>query len=1277
MKRLNVAGCFAVLCLVVSAAGQSGGKVVGWGKYFVGANANAEYQEVSAGLRHTLALRKDGTIAAWGYQADHNDSYVPICQVPGTNGDFIAVAAGYYHNLGLKSNGSIVAWGDNAFNPTNVPLPNLGYTAISASQYHSLALRSDGSIAGWGVDGSSASAPPPGVNSNFMAISAGQTHNLALKADGSVVAWGSNQYGQLNVPGTGSTPGINADFIAVAAGSSYSVGLKSNGSLVIWGGRFSYNSTLPSPNTGFVAIDANSSKMALRWDGTLWGGNVPDRIGNDSFTAISMGGFVKGGMKADGSVAVWEDSGNLYGAISFPGINAGYIKTVCRSGQYGTHFHALKSDGTLEEWGTLRFSPPPDASFVDLAAGDMHVVAIDTNGALVAWGDNDLGQLDIPVSNRCFVSVAAGWKSSLALDSAGCITGWGSNLNGELNVPAPNTNFTAIAEGELHSVALRSDGSLALWGNNAYGQASVPSNNTGFIAIACGDYHTLALRTDGSIEAWGFNSYDGECEVPLPNSGFVAVRAGGSSSAGIKADGTLVVWGQNNYGQKDLPVGNSGFLDVALCDNSVLSIRNNAIHVNRSAPPGGDGKSWATAFQYLQDGLASASIGNVVYVAAGTYKPDEGAGMADNDRNATFQLKDGVSLFGGFPATGNPGLAERDPDSSETVLSGDIDGNDAPGFANRESNSLHVLVGSGTGWSAVLDGFTVYGGYNQVNYQGGAGLFNQNGFPTVRDCIFVENDGRNGGGIFNDGNSPARIEGCVFLTNRAANAGGAIYNYHASPTIADCTFVQNESEGFGGGAIHADQVDTTNHIANCLFDHNIGTSGGALYNRNGAFISVNSCFFTANTCSGDGAAVYQSGGRVDLVDCGFFGNVSGDDGAVYCGNGGGELLMANCIATGNSATGDGGVLCCSSVANASIANCSFSGNSAAYYGGVSSVSGSGETYLGNNICWSNTALHGSQLCVRNSGTLSVENCILQGGIAAVYSTATLNDAGGSLDADPLFNDPDGADNFLGSMDDDLSLQTNSAAVDMGDNSAVPAGIETDWVGLQRIMDGDVNGSLIVDIGAYEFKGNPDLDGDGLPDWWEQQIIDADPNDEISTLAEVSYYGDFDQDGLRNYLEYDMGTDPTSTDSDGDTLSDGDEVYPPACTAHSNPALANSDGDRFDDAFERAHGMNPYVDDDEVFDYVTAIISNSPDEMAAAGLYTESAIRNLYIGVPLLQVDLSAQQVAIDAKIEWSDSLTNEAWQVFDLGSPDWTRTDQGWIHHVVGDHCFYRIFMDE
>ncbi len=143
------------------------------------------------------------------------------------------------------------------------------------------------------------------------------------------------------------------------------------------------------------------------------------------------------------------------------------------------------------------------------------------------------------------------------------------------------------------------------------------------------------------------------------------------------------------------------------------------IYVDTDAPGSNNGLSWLNAYSYLQVALDAASSGDIIRVAEGTYKPHEGiVNMPENEREVTFQLKNGVTVEGGYAGYGEPEPNARNVGLYETILSGDLDGNDGEAAdvedllydPNRAENSYHVVTGSGTNTTACLDGFTITGG---------------------------------------------------------------------------------------------------------------------------------------------------------------------------------------------------------------------------------------------------------------------------------------------------------------------------------------------------------------------------------------------------------------------------------------------------------------------------------------------------------------------------------------------------------------------------------------
>jgi hypothetical protein len=251
--------------------------------------------------------------------------------------------------------------------------------------------------------------------------------------------------------------------------------------------------------------------------------------------------------------------------------------------------------------------------------------------------------------------------------------------------------------------------------------------------------------------------------------------------------------------------------------------------VDEDVAPGGDGLSWATAYQGLQSALADAVADSTVKeirVAAGVYTPAGPAG----DRQATFQLVSGVSVMGGYAGFGAADANLRDVDSNASILSGDLNRDDDSGGDNSE-NSYHVVKGGGVDATAILDGFTITAGHANGPTgpdRQGAGMYNNTGSPVVANCAFVANvaagSSAAGGGMYNIGATPLLVN-CVFNANQATGSfanGGGLYAINSSPSITNCSFANNSAVLFGGG-IYLNTGTAT--IINSILWNNSAPSG--------------------------------------------------------------------------------------------------------------------------------------------------------------------------------------------------------------------------------------------------------------------------------------------------------------------------------------------------------------------------------------------------------------------------------------------------------------------
>ncbi|MCH6550647.1 MAG: hypothetical protein IH804_01370 [Planctomycetes bacterium] len=295
-------------------------------------------------------------------------------------------------------------------------------------------------------------------------------------------------------------------------------------------------------------------------------------------------------------------------------------------------------------------------------------------------------------------------------------------------------------------------------------------------------------------------------------------------------------------------------------------------------------------------------------VAQGIYRPDrdEANRFGTGDRTATFQLISGVALRGGYAGAVAPDPDARNIDLYEAILSGDLLGNDGPGFQDNDENSFHVVTGSNTDRTAVLDGFTILGG-NATGYGFGGGIFTDSGSPTVMRCTFVANSATFGGAMNNQANSSPSVMYCVFAGNQAgtgagirndegsspmvyrcgftgnvANRGGAgIYSErNCNPTVIACEFIGNSALGTdpfsGGGAVHNNFLVNSTFI-NCTFVNNSAVLGGAMMNRDGKGFgppdtTIINCTFAGNTAESSGGGMSVLAGGPEVTNCVFWYN---------------------------------------------------------------------------------------------------------------------------------------------------------------------------------------------------------------------------------------------------------------------------------------------------------------------------------------------------------------------------------------------------------------------
>jgi predicted outer membrane repeat protein len=531
------------------------------------------------------------------------------------------------------------------------------------------------------------------------------------------------------------------------------------------------------------------------------------------------------------------------------------------------------------------------------------------------------------------------------------------------------------------------------------------------------------------------------------------------------------------------------------------------LYVDDDAPLGGDGSDWDMAYRFLQDALVYAAGDpevDEIRVAQGIYTADRDeanpngqsssnccaahdstgcddaacealvcatpslefccvslwsagcaywANLLCEDlpclRRETFRLVEGVPLRGGYAGYGAPNPDERNPQVYETILSGDLLGNDGVGLENNGENTYQIVTAEDLISPAVLDGFTISAGNGDApGVAGGlgAGVFVIDGSVLViTECTIESNIGRTGGGIWvTDGGEVVLVESTL-RNNKASQGGGALW-------IA-----------FGAASMER-----------CVIEGNVGGNFGAVTVGEARPFRADECQFRNNVGEYWGGAIYAAG-PVVLTNCLFAGNVVNQD------------ASANGTGTGGAIRTAGGA------ADLEVADCTFTHNSAPLRGAALSHHISSGLRLSNSIVWGNVAEQGggddAQIYHPNPHPLAR---------IVRYSNVPSSFAGvGNIEADP---------HFLDAGNGDFRLSPGSPCIDAGHNWLVPTDardIDNDGDTME-LTPVDLDGNprfaadeadfdpgcgipVVVDMGAYEYQGEPfpvrfgDIDGSGAVD----------------------------------------------------------------------------------------------------------------------------------------------------------------------------------------------------
>jgi len=723
-------------------------------------------------------------------------------------------------------------------------------------------------------------------------------------------------------------------FIENAAGSGGGIYSEDNSSLIVTNCNFRNNIAKAAFGGGICNWDANelivtyctfSGNVAMRD-----GGGIFNRRSSSMLTNCIFNGNIAGGklISSDHSTSS-EKGGGLYLFGDTKLINCTFHNNWASEGGGVYYYRGVLTiagctftSNSAENYGggLYNYDNMPDFTIVDCTFG----------GNSAEWGGGIFNHWSsqLRMSNCVFTGNIASNGSALSCDPSftalpgrieltNCIL-W----NGENTLFDPNPDGSTIAvtysdvqggwpgEGNINADPCFAD--LGYWADTGDPNIVVELNDPNAVWIE-GDYHlkSQAGRWDPVSKSWIVDDVTSPC---------------------IDA-------GDPNMPVGDEPVPNGGRINMGAYggtpEASKSYILSKIIYVDDDAVGLNDGTNWQNAYTSLQDALddAKSAIKRVeIRVAQGTYKPKLETGYRISGTNITtsylskFQLINGVALLGGYAGLTGPDPDIRDVENYETILSGDLNGDDIDvsnpsdlfDEPTRSDNCSSIVIGSGTNRTAILDGFIITGGRVRIHPAVidaptgiGGGMKNESGSPTVNNCTFTGNAAMgSGGGMFNGYDSSPTFINCTFTNNYADDGAGMSSSISSiwEPTqgtgtkLIDCTFEDNNAKRSGGGLyVYKDEAVLTD----CTFIGNSASKGGGIYSGSGNSM-ISYCQFISNSASVSGGGLSnREDCNLTMTNCLIVGNCSEDYGGGIQSNG--ELTLLNCTIFGNRTNSyDGG-----------------------------------------------------------------------------------------------------------------------------------------------------------------------------------------------------------------------------------------------------------------------------------------------------------------------------------------------------------------------------------
>ena len=589
----------------------------------------------SGGNAARTAIRYDNTLWVWGglgngqggnnngtnlssptltgslTSAQIQQSYVT--SISTTQRSWISVSYGTQSLFGITSNGALFAWGLNTYGnlglndiarrSSPVQVGTSSWASVSANNSATFAIRADNTLWSWGYnvvgqlgqnDVISRSSPVQigaGTWSKLI-TNAGivTSHIAAIDSNGSLWTWGNNASGQLGLNDTNhrSSPVQlgSSSWSMISSGQQMMIGITTAGKIFAWG-------------------DNSNGQLG---DSTVVAKSSPIQIGTSSWSMVTSGSFVTMGITAGGALYSW-------GAGTYLGEGLGIAKSS------PVQITSLATGSQQQAY--LTSAGKTGLSWISVSYNGSSKLAVRSDGALLAWGQNNLGQLGlndiinrsspVQVGTSSWTAVATG-QNTLAIKSDGTLWAWGtgqngvSGLNDTLHRSSPvqvgTDTWTDVTTGTYTAGGIKSDGTLWMWGSNTYGTLGLNDtvNRSSPVQVGTDSWTMVicegafpcatAIRYDGALFTWG-NNDKGQLglndiahrssPVQVGTSSWSMIYTGLSSMVGISA-GQLFTWGDNANGQlgsntiagrsSPVQVGVNTWVKTIMYGNSTGAIRN-------------------------------------------------------------------------------------------------------------------------------------------------------------------------------------------------------------------------------------------------------------------------------------------------------------------------------------------------------------------------------------------------------------------------------------------------------------------------------------------------------------------------------------------------------------------------------------------------------------------------------------------------------------------------------------------------------------------------------